>query len=57
MFRCQILTLTLITRLASQDLPELFGGVVVRVVALLDDLDVVRTATQISFALDEVGQL
>lgn len=46
--------LTLIARLPSQNLPEILGCVAVRADALLDDLDVVRSATQIPLSLDEV---
>lgn len=49
--------LTLKTRLPSQNLPEFLGSMVVCADALLDDLDIFSTTTQISLALDEVCQL
>ena len=53
----QAIILTLVAALSSQNLPELLGTLTVRVDSLLDDLYVVGAAAQVSFGLDEVGQL
>lgn len=57
MWKKQKQKLTLESWLPSQNLPELLGSVAVCAGALLDDLDIFSTATQISLALDEVCQL
>lgn len=54
---CQFQLLTLKTRLPSQNLPEVLNCMTARADTLLDELDVVSPATQISLALDEVCQL
>lgn len=46
--------LTLETRLPSKKLPEFLGSAALCVDSLLDDLDVICTAAQISFALDKI---
>lgn len=49
--------LTLVVGLAPENLPELFDSVAVSTDALLNDLNVASSATQILLALDKIGQL